>query len=373
MESILLFVIGIAVLVYSAEKLIGYLVGVASRLDDLALPHRGGLHRDRVRRPRLRHRPEHGGPQRGRPRHGDRHDDRHDRHRARPRRDHRAVPGRRAEGLPGPVRRGPAGDAPVRPHRVPHRRRGGGARRCSSSPSSAGSATASTPRGAPIFRNAEVYEQLEKVGAGGRRPGRRHRRRSTRPPRAAGPAGPGGFDLPPDLRVDQGFLKARRTPPASRWPRRPGPLGLVTGAAVTSEGTGGHPRDLRHRGHPLRRRPSPRWCCRSRTSSSPSSPPAGARRRSGSRNVIGSVVFSVTGKLGIILLAGGASSSTTTCCLAPPGPGRHDGALGVLPRHRPAAPLARLRPAGALRRLLRHQPDGLRRGTGRGRLTSREQ
>ena len=73
-------------------------------------------------------------------------------------------------------------------------------------------------------------------------------------------------------------------------------------------------------------------------------------------NVIGSVVFGVTAKLGIILLVGGSIVvDDDVLVLASPGAGRHDRPLGVLHQHRPAAPLARVRAAGAVHRLLVRQ------------------
>lgn len=145
----------------------------------------------------------------------------------------------------------------------------------------------------PVFRSAEVYEQLEKVGAGARAAAR-----------AVAPTG--HFDLPHDLRVDQGFLRARRR---TAW----GGLalavlalaGLVVGAVVAGRATGGvletfgidgtvfgvtiatlalSLEDVFLTVEPARR----------------GAPEIGVA------NVIGSVVFSVTGKLGIVLVAGGA-------------------------------------------------------------------
>lgn len=154
----------------------------------------------------------------------------------------------------------------------------------------------------PVFRNAELYEQLEKVGAGGTVTMRATGGGETP---AGGTTGSGGFDLPTDLRIDQGFLKARRR---SRW----GGLGLavlalaglVVGAFVAARGTDGILDTFELAGtvfgvtiatlalsledvfltvEPARR----------------GAPEIGVA------NVIGSVVFSVTGKLGIVLLVGG--------------------------------------------------------------------
>ncbi|WP_433502477.1 sodium:calcium antiporter [Pseudonocardia halophobica] len=165
----------------------------------------------------------------------------------------------------------------------------------------------------PVFRNAELYEQLEKVGAGGTATmtatggGDTPAGGSggTTAGGSGGTTGSGGFDLPTDLRIDQGFLKARRQ---SRW----GGLGLavlalaglVVGAFVAARGTDGildtfdiagtvfgvtiatlalSLEDIFLTVEPARR----------------GAPEIGVA------NVIGSVVFSVTGKLGIVLLVGG--------------------------------------------------------------------
>ena len=165
----------------------------------------------------------------------------------------------------------------------------------------------------PVFRNAELYEQLEKVGAGGTATmtatggGDTPAGGSGATPAggSGGTTGSRGFDLPTDLRIDQGFLKARRR---SRW----GGLGLavlalaglVVGAFVAARGTDGildtfeiagtvfgvtiatlalSLEDIFLTVEPARR----------------GAPEIGVA------NVIGSVVFSVTGKLGIVLLVGG--------------------------------------------------------------------
>lgn len=162
----------------------------------------------------------------------------------------------------------------------------------------------------PVFRNAELYEQLEKVGAdaggtttasgdgGGGTP--------TGPPGdSMGSSGHGGFALPTDLRIDQGFLKARQH---SAWVGLALAVlalaGLVVGAIVAGQGTDGildtfdidgtvfgvtiatlalSLEDIFLTVEPARR----------------GAPEIGVA------NVIGSVVFSVTGKLGIVLLVGG--------------------------------------------------------------------
>ena len=84
-------------------------------------------------------------------------------------------------------------------------------------------------------------------------------------------------------------------------------------------------------------------------------------------NVIGSLVFSVTGKLGIVVLAGGHHRDRLQRpALAPPRARRHDRARRLLPVHRAAQALARLRAARALCRLLDRQLRRLRRRARRG-------
>ncbi|WP_224387872.1 sodium:calcium antiporter [Pseudonocardia sp. ICBG1293] len=156
----------------------------------------------------------------------------------------------------------------------------------------------------PVWRNAEVYEQLEKagVGAGGT---------TTATVAAGGPprtdaTGTPGFRLPEDLRVDDGFLKARAQPPGRTVLFAVIALvGLVVGALIAGRGTEGiletwaisgtvfgvtiatlalSLEDILITVEPARR---------------------GAPEIAVA-NVLGSVVFSVTGKLGVILLVGGA-------------------------------------------------------------------
>ena len=87
-------------------------------------------------------------------------------------------------------------------------------------------------------------------------------------------------------------------------------------------------------------------------------------------NVIGSLVFSVTGKLGIVVLAGGTIAiDVQRPALAPPGARRHDRGRRLLPVHRATQALARLRAARALCRLLDRQLRRLRRRSRR-RLTT---
>jgi cation:H+ antiporter len=168
----------------------------------------------------------------------------------------------------------------------------------------------------PVWRNAEVYEQLEKagVGAGGggtatlvRDGGDDDDAAGTGTAGGTGSRGrSGGFDLPPDLHVDQGFLKARQTSPAGTIALALLALvGLVVGAVVAGAGTEGLLEEFAIEGTVFgvtiatlalsledifltvepQRRGAPEIAV---------------------ANVVGSVVFSVTGKLGIILLVGGA-------------------------------------------------------------------
>ena len=173
----------------------------------------------------------------------------------------------------------------------------------------------------PVWRNLEVYEQLEKAGAA---PGGAGTAAGTATlirgdgggdgdapaDDARGVRTPGdgfrGFDLPPDLRIDQGFLKARQqSPGATVLLALIALVGLIVGALIAGQGTEGivdtfdingtvfgvtiatlalSLEDIFLTVEPARR----------------GAPEIGVA------NVIGSVVFSVTGKLGIILLVGGA-------------------------------------------------------------------
>ena len=164
----------------------------------------------------------------------------------------------------------------------------------------------------PIWRNAELYEQLEKAGvrAGGGGTGTATvagggGRGGEDAPTGSATGGSNGFHLPPDLRIDQGFLKARQHSPGAAIALAVLALiGLVIGAVVAGEGTGGvldtfgidgtvfgatiatlalSLEDIFLTVEPQRR---------------------GAPEIAVA-NIIGSVVFSVTGKLGIILLVGG--------------------------------------------------------------------
>lgn len=166
----------------------------------------------------------------------------------------------------------------------------------------------------PVFRNAEVYEQLEKVGAnaGGviKPPDRAARRGGSAglPKDTAGSYGVGEFNLPSDLRIDQGFLNARQH---SLW----GGLGLVVlalvglvvGAIAAGEGTEGLLDTFEIDGTVL----GVTIAALALSLEDILLTVEPARRGApeiGIANVIGSVVFSVTGKIGIILLVGGTIS-----------------------------------------------------------------
>ncbi|MEJ2890389.1 sodium:calcium antiporter [Actinomycetospora aeridis] len=148
----------------------------------------------------------------------------------------------------------------------------------------------------PVWRDAALYEQIDRVTLGGGIASRRGR--------ADGPAV--GSGPPPGVRVDRGFLRARQHSPTGTVALAVLALaGLVAGAAVAGAGTEGileqyavegtvfgvtvatlalSLEDLLLTVEPARR----------------GAPEIGVA------NVMGSVVFSVTGKLGVILLAGGA-------------------------------------------------------------------
>ena len=166
----------------------------------------------------------------------------------------------------------------------------------------------------PVWRNAEVYEQLEKAGVttGGGGTATLIREGDDDGGGSGGPGGGGdggrlgGFDLPADLRIDDGFLQARRQSPWAILAFAVIALvGLVTGAVVAGAGTNGILETFDIDGTVFgvtvatialsledifltvepQRRGAPEIAV---------------------ANIIGSVVFSVTGKLGIILLVGGA-------------------------------------------------------------------
>jgi cation:H+ antiporter len=159
----------------------------------------------------------------------------------------------------------------------------------------------------PVWRNAELYEQIENLEVG---VGSRGGITPTLATPAGTPSGPAdgrpGFDLPADLKIDQGFLKARQHSPGGSVALAVLALiGLVAGALIAGRGTEGILDEFALDGtvfgvtiatlalsledifltvEPARR----------------------GAPEIGIANVIGSVVFSVTGKLGIILLVGGA-------------------------------------------------------------------
>jgi cation:H+ antiporter len=159
----------------------------------------------------------------------------------------------------------------------------------------------------PVWRNAELYEQIDNLKVGVGSTGGTAPAVATTAGTASGPADVrAGFDLPADLKVDQGFLKARQHSPGGTIALAVLALiGLVAGALIAGRGTEGildefaldgtvfgvtiatlalSLEDIFLTAEPQRR---------------------GAPEIAVA-NVIGSVVFSVTGKLGIILLIGGA-------------------------------------------------------------------
>ncbi|MGQ0574092.1 MAG: sodium:calcium antiporter [Pseudonocardia sp.] len=159
----------------------------------------------------------------------------------------------------------------------------------------------------PVWRNAELYEQLEKVGRGGT---------ATATMKGGGNGGDvatgtagrghGGFQLPPDLRVDQGFLKARQHSPGAGLALAVLALiGIVAGALIAGEGTDGILDTFEISGTVF----GVTIATLALTLEDILLTVEPARRGApeiGIANVIGSAVFSVTGKLGIILLVGGA-------------------------------------------------------------------
>ncbi len=160
----------------------------------------------------------------------------------------------------------------------------------------------------PVFRNAEVYEQLEKVGAGVGGSGGAvalDDRDDTPPPSDGGSPGH-GFTLPPDLRIDQGFLKARaHSPGVGLGLAVLALVGLVIGAVAAGQATEGVIETLGIEGTVFGV-----TLATLALSLEDIFLTAEPQRRGAPEiavaNVIGSVVFSVTGKLGVILLTGGA-------------------------------------------------------------------
>ncbi|GAA4677042.1 sodium/hydrogen exchanger [Pseudonocardia yuanmonensis] len=161
----------------------------------------------------------------------------------------------------------------------------------------------------PVFRNAELYEQLEKVGGGGGTATMTPHGGGDTP--AAGPGGTGsrhgfaGFDLPTDLRIDQGFLKARRRSPWAGLAFAVFALaGLVVGAFVAARGTDGI-LDTFEIGGTVFGVTIATLALSLEDIFLTVEPARRGAPEIGVANVIGSVVFSVTGKLGIVLLVGG--------------------------------------------------------------------
>lgn len=154
----------------------------------------------------------------------------------------------------------------------------------------------------PVFRNAEFYEQVEKVGAGVGGGGGAVALDDGPVPESGGRS----FTLPPDLRIDQGFLKARAHSPGLGLGLAVLALvGLVIGAVAAGQATEGVIETLGIDGTVFGV-----TIATLALSLEDIFLTAEPQRRGAPEiavaNVIGSVVFSVTGKLGIILLAGGA-------------------------------------------------------------------
>ncbi|WP_433787301.1 sodium:calcium antiporter [Actinomycetospora sp. CA-101289] len=174
----------------------------------------------------------------------------------------------------------------------------------------------------PVWRNAELYEQLEKAGVGAGGTGTATLVRGGGGGDGSGGAGgdaPAGggtgtgtagghrsFDLPDDLRVDQGFLKARQLSAGGSIALAVLALiGLVVGAVVAGAGTEGIIDEFAIEGTVFG--VTIATLALSLEDIFLTAEPA--RRGApeiGIANVVGSVVFSATGKLGIILLVGGA-------------------------------------------------------------------
>lgn len=150
----------------------------------------------------------------------------------------------------------------------------------------------------PVWRNAEVYEQLEKAGGG-----------TATATLTGGGSGDGGsqrFRVPPDLRVDEGFLKARRhSPGATIALALLALVGLVIGAVVAGEGTSGI-LDTWAIGGTVFGATIATLALSLEDIFLTVEPQRRGAPEIAVANIIGSVVFSVTGKLGIILLVGGA-------------------------------------------------------------------
>lgn len=162
----------------------------------------------------------------------------------------------------------------------------------------------------PVFRNAELYEHIEAVGGnvgGTTMPPTGGADRPTPASSSAGASrGSSGFELPSDLRIDQGFLKVRQHPIWVSFALAMLALvGLVVGAMVAGQGTDGilETFDIEDTVFGVT------IATLALTLEDIFLTVEPARRgvpEIGVANVIGSVVFSLTGKLGIVLLVGGA-------------------------------------------------------------------
>lgn len=162
----------------------------------------------------------------------------------------------------------------------------------------------------PVFRNAELYEHIEEVSAasvGG--PSMTASGDSGRHVPASSPTTEsrrsGGFELPRDLHIDQGFLKARQRPLGISFALAVLALaGLIVGAMVAGQGTDGVLETFDIDGTVF----GVTIATLALTLEDIFLTVEPARRGApeiGVANVIGSVVFSLTGKLGIVLLVGG--------------------------------------------------------------------
>jgi cation:H+ antiporter len=173
----------------------------------------------------------------------------------------------------------------------------------------------------PIWRNAEYYEQLEKAGVGaGGGTATLVAEGGTGGGESGGSGGTDGdvprrggglfsnFELPDDLRVDQGFLKARQHSPAVGLGLAVLSLvGLVVGAVIAGQGTGGI-LDTWHMDGTVFGVTIATIALSMEDIFLTVEPQRRGAPEIAVANILGSVVFSVTGKLGIVLLIGGAIS-----------------------------------------------------------------
>ena len=208
----------------------------------------------------------------------------------------------------------------------------------------------------PVFRNAEI---LERVGASG--------------PASADVGTERPTDRPP-FAVTVPFTKERPLPGWAGIGLAVVALaGLIAGAALMSEGTAGI-LDEYEIGATVFGATIATLVLSLEDIVLTVEPTRRGAPEIGVGNVIGSVVFGVTAKLGIILLVGGSIVvGDDVLSLASPGTDRHDRPLGVLHQHRPAAPLARVRAAGAVHRLLVRQLHDARASPDRDGLTVADQ